>query len=92
LPLPTQNSSPNFYLFILQHSHIHHIFVQQIAIWALLSHAPLPLVLKELLKKGKKKEKKKHRASQPINQTLQLSFARTTQFFLAPLESLIGVI
>jgi hypothetical protein len=53
---------------------------------------PLATGAKIIIKKGKKKEKKKHRASQPINQTLQLSFARTTQFFLAPLESLIGVI
>ncbi len=45
LPLPTQNSSPNFYFFYCSIATYITLYFQQIAIWAWASHLPLPIVL-----------------------------------------------
>jgi hypothetical protein len=45
LPLPTQDSSPNFYFFYCSIATYITLYFQQIAIWAWASHLPLPIVL-----------------------------------------------
>ncbi len=45
LPLPTQNSSPNFYFFYCSIATYITLYFQQIAILAWASHLPLPIVL-----------------------------------------------
>jgi len=45
LPLPTQDSSPNFYFFYCSIATYITLYFQQIAIWAWASHLHLPIVL-----------------------------------------------